>query len=419
MYSSLEVIDLDDHVTVFTHPAGFQHLAEAELRNTLPLLVPAAMEVFEESGALADYVWDTAGPGCPFLYVIEDAIPVNGVSRLGENAGDRLLGAFTLRSLTPIPGSTDFVLAEVEIERPHPQRHHLLFPAQLVDRYGVGTVVWGVFDWVAQITELSTEQLTGSRHPNLIFRLLLALSRGDRDLWQLMLELGESSSSIIGAAELAEAEGYRIATTEGPPMSFRFVEPPSRRTNVDPDSVTGMGGRDVRGIPMDEGAYRALLSILDRVMSTPELIADVQLMDQAGQILRLVTLSAPRRVLAEHSGQPILESTSRDGEIDWSGLEDWLADRRPFTSEQLMILDQGQPVSAQVVAALRRACDDYALLRVETTDGLGRVVEARKLGFNWSVERILSGFDRATGSRVKIRLADLHRVEFLAQPWYR
>lgn len=419
MYSSLEVIDLDNYVTVFTHPAGFQHLAEAELRPTWPLLVPTAMEVFEESGALSDYVWDTAGPDCPFIYLMENAIEVTGVSRLGENTRDRLLGSFTLLSLTPIPGSSDFVLADVEIERPQKQRHQLLFPAQLVDRYGVGAVVWGVFDRVADITDLPTEQITGSRHPNLIFRLLLALSRGDKDLWQLMLELGESSSSIIGAAGLAEAEGYRITGTPGPPMRFHFVEPENRRTHVDPNSVTGMSAREVRGIPMDEPAYLALLSILDRVMVTPGLADDVQLMEQVAQMLRLVTLSAPRRVLAEHSGRGISQPASRDGEIDWGGLESWLAGRESFTSGQLMILAQGQRIDDQVVAALRRACDDYALLRVETKTGHGRVVEARKLGFNWSVERVLSGFDRATGARVKIKLAELRRVEFLAQPWYR
>ncbi|MGD7002925.1 hypothetical protein [Corynebacterium halotolerans] len=418
MYNSLEIIHLDDYVTVFTHPEGFRHLAEAGLRTTAPLLVPSAMEVFQDAAELRHYQWDTIGATSSMTYPLESGPEIRGVTRLGAETTNRVLGAYTLHRFREIPGSTDLVLADVHAEVPVPERLELLFPARLTGEFAPGAVVWGVFDRVADITELPMEQVLSSRHPNLIFRLVLALSRGDKTLWQLMLELGESSSAVIGAAELAANEGFRVRDEGVAPVRYRLYEPRSRATHADPASATGMGGQDVRGIPMDEDAYRALLCILDRVLTAPGLADDDDLMEQVTQMLRLVTTSAPRRVLAEH-GHFAAGPPSPEGTVDWDGLEDWIADREPFVDEQLLLLGHGKRIDASVLAALRRACADYALLRVETNDGVGRVVEARKLGFNWSVERILQGFDRATGQRVRIRVAELRQVEYLGQPWYR
>ncbi|MGP6172650.1 hypothetical protein [Corynebacterium sp. A21] len=419
MYSSLEIIDLEDHAAVFTHPAGFTHLAEAGLRTTMPLLVPVAMEVFAESGALSDFVWKTAGPDCPFLYVLEDAIPVPGVSPFGTTVEDRLLGAFTVRSVASISGSSDYVLAKVVREKPTAQDYHLLYPAALAERFGVGSVLWGTFDRLRNIGELPTEQVTASRHPNLIFRVVMSLSRGDKDLWELMLELGESASTIIGAVDLAVQDGILINTVEGPPLRFQFYEPAQRSTHADPNSITGRGGRDVRGIPMDEPAYHSLLAILAAVMSTPSLMADEKLVQQTRQFLRLLSASAPRRVLAEHTWVPALRQQAGDGELDWEGLAGWIAEEPPEAAGTQMILEAGAAVNSQVLAQLQRACADWALLRVELKDGSGLVLEARQLGYDWSVERRLKGFDRATGRSVKLKLSLIHSVEYLALPWRR
>lgn len=85
----------------------------------------------------------------------------------------------------------------------------------------------------------------------------------------------------------------------------------------------------------------------------------------------------------------------------------------------MLLLHPGQPVDAQLVANLHRACEDYALLRVETDAGRQQVVEARKMGFNWRVERVLRGVDRASNERVSLRLSALTQVEVLGLPWYR
>lgn len=418
MYSSLEVIDLEDHVVVFAHPAGFRHLAEAGWRARLPLLVPAAMEVFEDSGALSDYVWETAGPECPFVHIPEHAFQVSGVTEFGAAAGDRLLGAFEIYSVSPLSESSIFVLAEVMLREPAEQACHLLYPATLVERFGVGTAVWGTFDRVRDIADLPTEQITASRHPNLIFRVVMALSRGDKELWELMLELGESASTIIGAVDLAVQDGIRIATVEGPPMRFKFYEPDSRATHIDLESSTGMGGKDVRGMPMDEPAYHSLLAILTAVMSTPSLMADEQLVHQTRQFLRLLSASAPRRVLAEHQGMPYLEDCAIDAGIEWGELADMMAGEPPMSTGFNMLLESGAEVDSLVLANLHRASQDRALLRVELWNGRNMVVEAQALGFSWSMERQLKGVDRATREPVKLKIAQLRSVEYLALPWH-
>lgn len=419
MYRSLDISEADNHHVVFTHPAGFRHLAEAELFPDGPLLVPAAMEVFDSDSELHHHQWDVAGPDCPALYRREGGWRVRGVTLLGEETADRLLAAYTLRAFTPIAASTDFVLAEIRAETPEEQWLQLLFPAELTERYAPGAAVWGAFDRVGSIADLRTEQEVASRHPHLVFRLMLALSRGDKDLWALMVDLGVSSSTVIGAAQIAEQEGYRVEILDGPPMRFRLVEPAYRRTHPDPDSVTGMAGRDVRGIPMDESSYHALLTILERVAATPELMVDAELSGHVDHLLRLTTSAAPRRVLARHRGPgDRLEETGPGAEIDWAGLEDWLAHRPPVSGDMQMILAPDETVDHRVLARLARACQDYALVRVELRDGAGLVVEARKLGFTWAMERILKGFDRASGRRVRLKLRELVAVEYLGLPWY-
>lgn len=311
MYSSLEILDLEGYTIVFTHAAGFRHLAQAGLHTKWPLLVPHAMEVFQNSRDYRDHVWDNAGPDCPFVDAENLAFRVRGVTSLGMDSRDRLLACLTLQRIHYLPYHSDYVLAEVMVEEPGEQapgtagealRHYLLFPAQLMVDHEPGSVVWGAFDRVRDIANLPAEQIRASTHPNLIFRLVLELSRGDRDLWGLMQALGESASRIIGAAELAAEEGYRVFMEDGPPMHFTLWDPTSRQTHADPDSSTGRAGKEVMGIPMDESAYHDLLTILERVMATPGLMGDEELMRQLNQFLVLIMAAAPRRVLARHQG---------------------------------------------------------------------------------------------------------------------
>lgn len=433
MYSSLEILDLEGYTIVFTHAAGFRHLAQAGLHTKWPLLVPHAMEVFQNSRDYRDHVWDNAGPDCPFVDAENLAFRVRGVTSLGMDSRDRLLACLTLQRIHYLPYHSDYVLAEVMVEEPGEQapgtagealRHYLLFPAQLMVDHEPGSVVWGAFDRVRDIANLPAEQIRASTHPNLIFRLVLELSRGDRDLWGLMQALGESASRIIGAAELAAEEGYRVFMEDGPPMHFTLWDPTSRQTHADPDSSTGRAGKEVMGIPMDESAYHDLLTILERVMATPGLMGDEELMRQLNQFLVLIMAAAPRRVLARHQGfVDLLPQPER--EPDWEKLESWVAEQSSVEQDaaaeqaERMLLRPGEEVGFQVLAGLDRACADQALLRVEGGHQGAVVLEARQIASSQGTGHQLVGLDLVGGREITLQISDLYSVEYLGKAWHR
>ncbi|QGU07973.1 hypothetical protein COCCU_10270 [Corynebacterium occultum] len=203
--------------------------------------------------------------------------------------------------------------------------------------------------------------------------------------------------------QLAEDEGYRVITDDGPPMRFSLHDPAYRQTHVDSESSTGRAGKDVRGIPMDEPAYHNLLAILERVMDTPEMMADEKLMYRVNQFLALVMAAAPRRVLARHHGFAEI-SLGAARELDWEDIESWIAEQPPEeeAAERQFLLEPGQAVDSQVLATLHRACEDHSLLRVELKKAAPVVLEARKIGYSWTTERQLQGFDQASGQELKL-----------------